>query len=209
MAKHRGWPGRPASGLILLAAFFGVAGPVQASIVGVTATADTAVAAGAMQATNFPAAPSLFATASSDQLVHSVLHDGNVLYTGVTFQRIEIEVPSAGQLTILLKDMAFPGGPGSLLFALVDGGSVLGKIDGSGSLEYDVTGPRTLYAYVFGVADAATNSSSYYLNIVHDGVPTVPLPPSAILLLSGLALAATRMKRRRSAGLAGGLPAAA
>jgi hypothetical protein len=118
----------------------------------------------------------------------------------VSFSRIELEVPSSGLVSVSLEDLLFPQAAATLSFALVDGDSVLGVINGSGTLQYSIvtSGVKSLFAYAYAVAAPGVNTGAYALNITHDAaVAPVPLPAAAWLLLSGLGLAGWTGRSRR------------
>jgi len=131
-------------------------------------------------------------------LTSTTLYDGNTIFTGVSFTRMEFNVPAAGHLEVTLKDMEFPALAGALSFALVEGGTVLGLVNGTGSFSMELDGPRTLFGYVYGVGAPLVSTASYYLNVTHQYAAPVPLPAAIWLLLGGLGL--TGWLGRRSAG---------
>jgi hypothetical protein len=85
-----------------------------------------------------PSAPAL-------NLTSKTLYDGNTIFTGVSFTRMQFDVPTAGHLEVTLKDMEFPALAGALSFARIEGGTVLGLVNGTGSFSMDLDGPRTLF----------------------------------------------------------------
>jgi hypothetical protein len=176
-------------------------GPASADMVAAVGPSGASSLDGASRATAYSSEPTLLNSADDASLVHSVLYDGTTLFTGVQFARLEFHVPGAGQVNVLLDDLQFPSTSGLLTFALVDGGTVLGLINGSGSLQYAVDGARTLFGYVYAVASPGANAGSYYLGVTHDGPSPVPLPPAVGLLLAGLAAAGgagVRVRRRNA-----------
>ena len=132
-------------------------------------------------------------------LTRVTLYDANTIFTGVSMTRMQLDVPAAGHLEVTLKDMNFPALAGALSFALVDGGTVLGLINGTGTFTMDLQGPRTLFAYVYGIGAPAVSTASFYLNVTHEYAP-VPLPAAAWLLLGGLGLTGWIGRRNRAAG---------
>jgi hypothetical protein len=121
-------------------------------------------------------------------LASQTLYDGTTIFTGVSFTRMELNVPGAGQLEITLRDMEFPALAGALSFALVEGGTILGLVNGTGSFSMDIDGPRTLFGYVYGVGAPLVSTASFYLNVNHTYAAPVPLPAAIWLLLGGLGL---------------------
>jgi hypothetical protein len=192
--RIRGLPGTAA----LAVACALMTAQANASIVGADQdTVSKPATTGATNVSLLSSLPSLIPANGEQSPVRTVLYDGTTLFTGVSFSRLELDIPSAGQLDVLFQDMKFPGGPSGILsFALVDGGTVLGLINGTGSLSYTVDGPTTLFAYVYGVASPTTNVGSYYLSAVHEGLAPVPLPATAWLLLSGIVLSVSLGRRR-------------
>ena len=172
--------------------------PAAAATVDVDASSASTVPVGAAKAAAYSPEPTLLGATGDEVLVRSVLYDATTLFTGVQFTRLEFHVPGAGEVNVQLDDLRFPFSTGILTFALVDGGTVLGLINGGGSLQYVVDGARTLYGYLYAVAAPGANAGSYYLGVTHDGPSPVPLPPALGLLLAGLATAgATGVRARR------------
>jgi hypothetical protein len=138
-----------------------------------------------------PGTLSLPLQASGDpasNLASQTLYEGTTIFTGVSFTRMEFDVPAAGHLEITLRDMEFPALAGALSFALVEGGTILGLVNGTGSFSMDLDGPRTLFGYVYGVGAPLISTASFYLNVTHTYAAPVPLPAAIWLLLGGLGL---------------------
>ena len=146
-------------------------------------------------------ASSVSASDADAPLLRSTLYDGNTLYTGVSFTRFAIDVPGAGQVEVRLQDLDFPELAGALSFAIVDGGTVLGVLDGPGSFLLDVDGPRSLFAYAYAVGAPGVSAGSFHVNVDH--LTPVPLPAAAWLLLAGLGLAGWSGRTRRAAAQLG------
>lgn len=153
--------------------------------------------ASAAMVTEGPLPPSVSA---QSMLVQSTLYETNTIFSGVSMTRVEFAVPTAGHLEVTLKDMEFPALAGALSFALVQEGSVLGLINGSGSMGMDFDGPRTLFGYVYGVGAPSINTASYFLNISHEYAAPIPLPAAVWMLLGGLGLTGWVGRRRTGAG---------
>lgn len=128
-----------------------------------------------------PGAPAL-------NLTSKILYDGNTIFSGVSFTRMQFDVPTAGHLEVTLKDMEFPALAGALSFALIEGGTVLGLVNGTGSFSMDLDGPRTLFGYVYAVGAPTISTASYYLNVTHQYAAPIPLPAAIWLLLGGLGM---------------------
>jgi hypothetical protein len=143
-----------------------------------------------------------FTLQAASQTITTTLYDDLVAYDGVSFTRLELPMPGAGSLHVELADLGFPESAATLSFALVNGSTVLGVINGTGTLSYDVGGPLALFGYVYAVASPATNAGAYALTIEHVAVAPVPLPPALGLLLGGLGLAGAIGRRRREAPMA-------
>lgn len=93
-----------------------------------------------------------------------------------------LSLPSAGTLTIALKDIGWPDALQSLSLLVTDLDGVWQRLDGAGSLLVDVAGPTKLFAAVY----ARSEEHSLGLYNVHASFAPVPLPAAAWLLLSGL-----------------------
>lgn len=130
----------------------------------------------------------------------TTLYDGNTVFTGVNFTRMQLNVPAAGHLEVSLKDMQFPALAGALSFALVSNGTVLGLVNGTGKFAVDLDGPQNLFGYVYGVGAPLASTASYYLNVTHSSsAAPVPLPAAVWMLLGGLGMTGWLGRRRRGA----------
>lgn len=130
----------------------------------------------------------LFALAAVGSAAHAdtILVDKNVMVTAPSVPKIEsLVLSSAGSLAVTVTDMTWPQVFQSLSFAITDNVGVLKSSATGGTLLYDVTGPMTLFANVYGVPDQSAGTGLYHIKASF--VPAVPLPAAAWLLLSGLA----------------------
>jgi hypothetical protein len=168
---------------------------VRADVESGTGTFAAAAAPGASALSPLQSKTSMLPSLASADVTS--LYQGTTIFTTLSFARIELPVAQSGTFQISLTDLLFPQANSTLSFALVDGDSVLGVIDGSGSLQYSLvtSGPKTLFGYTYAVATPGVNAGAYSLNV--DYAP-VPLPAAAWLLLSGLGLVG--YSARRTAG---------
>jgi hypothetical protein len=97
-----------------------------------------------------------------------------------------------GTVSVTLSDLGWPGAMSALSFAASTSTSLLAQLAAPGSLTFDIGGSGTYFATVFGVADPNFGSGLYSLNLSYS---PVPLPASALLLLSGLAMLRRKTNR--------------
>jgi hypothetical protein len=97
-----------------------------------------------------------------------------------------------GTVTVTLADLGWPGLMSSLSFAASTSTSLLAQLAAPGSLSFGIADAGTYFATVYGVADPNFGSGLYSLNLSYS---PVPLPASAWLLASGIAL--LRARRRK------------
>ena len=154
-------------------------------------------ASGVSSISSFASDASLLGTEAAP--VVTQLYQSTVAFDGVSFSRLELQVPAAGTLNVRLSDLQFPAMAATLSLALTDGAQVLGVINGSGQLlDFAISGPMTIFAYAYGVASPGFNTAAYTLDISHQMAP-VPLPPALLLLLSGLGVTGWLGRRRAQA----------
>lgn len=184
---------------ITLAASVAVAPASAMAISAATADASSAIT-GATSVSRYSGSPSLLAP-KVDSTIAVQIFQGSIPFVGVSFIKYELQIPTAGLLNIDLNDLGFPSPAASLNFALTNSSNVLGVINGAGSLSYDVlSGPTTLFGYVYAAASPSTNQGSYSLTVTQQqAVAPVPLPAAAWLLISGLGMVGWA-GRRRNAG---------
>jgi len=97
--------------------------------------------------------------------------------------------PGPGMLSIELSDVVWPAPLTSLSFSLNTAHSVLAWIPSAAGLTLNmkIANGGTYYADVIGQAGGALGMGLYSLQVGFQPQGVVPLPPSIILLLSGLA----------------------
>lgn len=98
----------------------------------------------------------------------------------------------AGNVTVTLTDLGFPGPLTSLSFAATTSTSLLAQLAAPGSLTFGIAGAGTYFATVYGIADPSFGGGLYSLNLSYS---PVPLPGAAWLLASGIALFGARRKQ--------------
>jgi len=126
------------------------------------------------------------------------LYRGTTLVSGTAFSRIELLAPGDGRIDMTFSDLNFLGPLEAGSLAIVDGGEVLGVLDEPGSLSFEITGPRALFAYVYAVGNVALGTSAILVNIEQLVVepPPIPLPPAIWALLGGIGLVGWLGRRR-------------
>lgn len=126
-----------------------------------------------------------------------MLFANSTLVSGSQTLVSSFEAPGKGTITIDLADLVWPDKLSSLSFAAATTSAVLGRMSGAGEMSFDVGSSGWYSAIVSATAapDGLFGMGMYSLRV--DFAPAVPLPPSALLLLSGLAgiVAAWRGKR--------------
>jgi len=123
------------------------------------------------------------------------------LFTGSESDDFSFNAPGPGVLSLQLTDLKWPSSSNLMLSATTTQ-SVLGTLNRSGSLSFNISGPGSFYAHVFGQALGSLKLGAYSLCVTFDPMaPPVPLPGSGPLLLGGMALLLWFARRRsREAG---------
>ncbi len=114
--------------------------------------------------------------------------------TGIEGRTYRFDVdPAAGEYKATLSDLSFgPLGFDFLGLSITTAAQTLGAIDSPGAIYFSSSPDTPYYANIFGVGDGEFETGLFGVQ-----VEAVPLPPSLMLLLSGVLLIA--VSRRRSA----------
>jgi hypothetical protein len=129
----------------------------------------------------------IFAGMAQQAAADQVLYDGVGFFVGQQSFEDSFSITAPGTLTITLSDMQWPDPLANLNLTLSTPKGMLGPTMGAGTETFDVTSGN-VYAQWFGTAQGALEAGAYGLKISYAAATPVPLPTSAALLLSGLAL---------------------
>jgi hypothetical protein len=105
-------------------------------------------------------------------------------------------VPGAGTVTATLVDLGWPAKLASLTFAATTPTSVLATLPGPGQVSFNTSAPGVYSAVVGAVASPSGFLDLGWYSLTIGFAPSVALPPSAWLLLSGLGALALALRRR-------------
>jgi len=136
----------------------------------------------------------------------TVLFDSSGFLQGTESFTQAFNLTSAGTLTVTLSNIAWPQQLASLNFLLSSANGTMGPEMSAGTYSFAIAAGGNVFAQWFGAAQGPLNAGVYSLKIEFQpeaGLP-VPLPASALLLLSGLAL--LLWQRRGRTGLRGAVP---
>jgi hypothetical protein len=117
-----------------------------------------------------------------------------VLYDGVGFMRgtqsfsDSFNLTAPGTLTVTLSDVVWPQPFASLNLLLSSDNGTMGPEVGAGTYSFNIATSGNVFAQWFGTAQGPLNAGVYSLKIDFQPGTPVPLPTSAVLLLSALAL---------------------
>jgi len=118
------------------------------------------------------------------------LLDQNVMVSTSTGPKVDpLSFASTGKLSITVSDLQWPQALSSLSFTISNTTTVLARWAGVGRLDFDVISPGALFATVFASPDSSVGVGLYHINVAFAAGPvgpTVPLPASMWLLLSGV-----------------------
>lgn len=131
-------------------------------------------------------------------IVHasSVIEDNTNLMQGSESFVDSFSVSTPGTLTISLASIAWLDTLSDLQFSLASAGQLVGPSMGAGNESFQIQ-PGTYSGMLFGDADGKYKLGLFNLEISFQPQSAVPLPPSLLLLLSGVGLLAAGQGRRR------------
>lgn len=142
--------------------------------------------------TPFPSGIPLESLAPSGPGGSSISSSQFVFGTSLSVNALSLSGP--GTLTVKLADMTFPEALSSLELLVTDLDGMWQRLEGSGDLLIDISGPVKLFAAVFASTSSATMPGLYHLR-TEFAPSAVPLPAAVWLLLSAVGgLAALRRK---------------
>jgi hypothetical protein len=127
----------------------------------------------------------------------SVLLNDNVQIMGETNSSVPLSIPGAGELTVTLTDEAFPADFTSLQFALSNATTILTQLSDAGTQVLDLTAPTQVFVDIFATPDG--ESGLYNLTADFTSGTPVPLPGSALCLVSAILLLKWRWRGNRAA----------
>lgn len=132
---------------------------------------------------------------------------GAIGANGATPAPVPLVASGAGTLSVRFTDLLWPAALQSMSFRLTTAtGEVIGAFEGAGDRAFEISGPMTLFALVFGRATTGTTNplglGSFAVRIDYRAVvppAPVPLPAPVLLLASGLAALSLARRRRAAA----------
>lgn len=138
---------------------------------------------------------------SSASRADEVIYDGSAFMQGTQSFQQTFNLISAGTLTVTLTNQTWPTQLANLSLLLSTASGPVGPSMGAGTESFQV-GAGLITAQWFGTAQGPLDTGVYSLAIQFaPSMAPVPLPASAVLLLSGLGLLLLQ-RRRNSMGLA-------
>lgn len=130
----------------------------------------------------------------------TVLYDGAGFLQGTESFAQTFNLTAPGTLTVTLSNIAWPEQLASLNFLLSSANGMMGPEMSAGTYTFAIAAGGNVFAQWFGTAQGPLDAGVYSLKIdfqPQGGMP-VPLPTSALLLLSGLALLLWQHRARRT-----------
>jgi hypothetical protein len=129
----------------------------------------------------------------------TVLFDSSGFIRGTQAFTDTFNLTAPGTLTVTLTNVAWPAQLASLNFLLSSDQGVMGKEVGSGKYSFDIKTGGNVFAQWFGTAQGPLNAGVYSLRIdFHPlGETAVPIPPSLLLLGSGLVFLWFRLRQQK------------
>jgi len=132
------------------------------------------------------------------------------LVTGTESTDNKFTVPSAGAITVNLQALDWPTTLNALSFSTTSASSVLASWNGTGLANdvatFIVPAPGTYYTHIMATANPTGLDMGLY-SLLMTFTPTVPLPASGWMLLTGLFALAGLARVARSFELTGTAPA--
>jgi hypothetical protein len=135
-----------------------------------------------------------YSGASRPTTATALLGQGDTLYSdsrlvfGDSASVVQLDVPSAGVLSLAWSDLDFGSSLANLDVELSNGLQALGNFQTDGSTTLDLAGPVKLYVTVFAAAQGTMDVGLYHLSATFaPAVAAVPLPRLGVL---GLGIAA-------------------
>ena len=118
----------------------------------------------------------------------TVLYDGSGFMRGTQSFSDTFNLTAPGILTVTLSNVPWPQKLASLNFLLSSDNGTLGPEMSAGTYSFNIVASGNIFAQWFGTAQGPLNAGVYSLKIDFQPGTPVPLPTSAVLLLSALAL---------------------
>ena len=141
-----------------------------------------------------------WALSFSPAVADTVLYDGSAFMRGTQSFSDTFNLTGPGTLTVTLSNVDWPQKLASLNFLLSTANGMMGPEMGAGTYSYNIAAGGNVFAQWFGTAQGPLNAGVFSLEIDFQplgGMP-VPLPASAVLLLSGLALLLWQRRARNT-----------
>lgn len=115
------------------------------------------------------------------------LYTGSTLVLGDSARVVQLDVPSAGVLSMDWTDLDFASSLASLDVDISNGTKPMGDYQSGGSMTLNLSGPVKLYVTIFASAQGSMDVGLYHVSAMF--VPTVAAVPVPGLGISGLGVA--------------------